>query len=154
MPDVAPPDEERVAGAAFEGAPSFTRQLVIQPRIGARPFSGSEDPMEIGAWLGLAEPRAIDALSLAFFSDALFPTPFMRLRAAWRACPTVDLTVHFRTPMPRVADPDPSELCLARFSTGVLHEGFFEEDGVIWATDGTVLAQSRQLAIVIPISDG
>lgn len=153
MPDVAPPDEERVAGAAFEGAPSFTRRLVIQPRIGARPFSGSEDPMVIGAWLGLAEPRAIDAISLALFTDALFPTPFMRLHRM-AGMPTVDLTVHFRTPMPRVADPDPSELCLARFSTGVLHEGFFEEDGVIWATDGTVLAQSRQLAIVIPISDG
>jgi hypothetical protein len=33
--------------------------------------------MEVGGWLGLAEPRAIDSLSRAFFSDALFspPTP-------------------------------------------------------------------------------
>ena len=29
-----------------------------------------------------AEPRPIDALSLAFFSDALFPPPFMRLTRA------------------------------------------------------------------------
>ena len=51
--------------------------------------------MEIGAWIGLAEPRPIDALSLAFFSDALIPAPFMRM-AEPAAAPTVDLTVHFR----------------------------------------------------------
>jgi hypothetical protein len=45
---------------------------------------------------------------------------------------------------------DPQELCLAQMSTRVIHDGFFEEDGVIWAADGTVLAQSRQLAIVLP----
>ena len=55
---------------------------MLQPRIGALPFAGSEQPMEVGGWLGLAEPRPIDALSLAFFSDALFPPPFMRLRRA------------------------------------------------------------------------
>jgi hypothetical protein len=56
--------------------------------------------------------------------------------------------------MPRSEHPDPAELCLARMSTRVVHDGFFEEDGVIWAPDGTVLAQSRQLAIVIPRPSG
>ena len=151
MPEVASPDRERVAGAPFVGAPAFTSQLVIQRRIGSLPFAGAEDAMETGAWLGLAEPRPIDALSLAFFSDALFPTPYVRLDGP-AAAPTIDLTVHFRTPMPRVADPDPDELCFARFRSGVVHEGFFEEDGVIWATDGTVLAQSRQLGIVMGLA--
>jgi hypothetical protein len=35
-----------------------------------------------------------------------------------------------------------------------VHEGFFEEDGVIWAADGSVLAQSRQLGIVMPLPSG
>jgi len=131
-------------------APPFTRHLILQPRIGVVPFEGSEQPMEIGGWLGLAEPRPVDALSLAFFSDALFSPPFLRLHEPGTS-PTVDLTVHFRTSLPRVADPDPSELCFARFRTGIVHEGFFEEDGVIWAQDGTVLAQSRQLAILMPL---
>ncbi len=36
------------------------------------------------------------------------------------------------------------------FETRLLHDGLFEEDGVIWAPDGTVLAQSRQLGIIMP----
>jgi len=52
--------------------------------------------------------------------------------------------------MPRSPDPDPDELCLARFRTRLAHEGFFDESGLIWAQDGTVLAQSRQLALLLP----
>jgi acyl-CoA thioesterase len=152
MPTVEPAEASREAGTLRAyGAPPFTSHIVLQPRIGAIPFTGSEQPMEIGGWLGLAEPRPIDAVSLAFFSDALFSPPFIRLTQP-ATSPTVDLTIHFRVSLPRVADPDPDELCFARFHTGLLHEGFFEEDGVIWAADGTVLAQSRQLAIVMPLT--
>ena len=151
MPDVAPPEATREAGALRSlGAPPFTSHIVLQRRIGGVPFTSSERPMEVGGWLGLAEARPIDALSLAFFSDALFSPPFIRLTEP-ATTPTIDLTVHFRTPMPRVADPDPEELCLARFRSGLIHEGFFEEDGVIWSADGAVLIQSRQLGIVMPL---
>jgi acyl-CoA thioesterase len=153
MPNVPGPDPSREAGTLEKfGAPPFTRHLVMQPRIGGRPFAASEQPMEIGGWLGLAEPRTIDALSLAFFSDALFPPPFVRLREDQRVvAPTIDLTIHFRTTVPRSPALDPDELCLARFQTRLAHEGFFDESGVIWAQDGTVLAQSRQLALLLPV---
>jgi acyl-CoA thioesterase len=153
MPDVAPPDPQRRSGKLlFEGAPPFTQHLVLQPRIGVIPFQGASAPMEVGAWLGLAEPRPLDALSLAFLSDAMFSPPFIRLTQP-ATSPTIDLTIHFRASLPRVANPNPNELCLARFSSGLVHEGFFEEDGVIWAADGTVLLQSRQLAIVMPLTN-
>ncbi len=152
MPDVAPPDATREPGTLLKyGAPPFTSHIVLQPRTGAFPFTGAEQPMEIGGWLGLSEPRPIDALSLAFFSDALFSPPFVRLTER-ATSPTIDLTVHFRASLPLTASPDPNELCLARFRSGLVHEGFFEEDGVIWAADGTVLAQSRQLAILMPLA--
>jgi len=153
MPNVPGPDAAREAGTLEKlGAPPFTRHLVMQPRIGGRPFAASAQPMEIGGWLGLAEPRPIDPLSLAFFSDALFPPPFVRLREDQRVvAPTIDLTIHFRARMPRAAEPDHDELCLARFRTRLVHEGFFDESGVIWAQDGSVLAQSRQLAILLPV---
>jgi len=154
MPDVAPPDDVRRSGVPlFQGAPAFTRHLVLQPRIGAIPFTGSSEPMEIGAWLGLSEPRPIDALSLALFSDSLFSPPFIRMSEA-ATSPTVDLTIHFRKTLSPAATGDGDPLVFARFHTGVIDEGFFEEDGVIWAADGSVLAQSRQLAILMPLRIG
>jgi acyl-CoA thioesterase len=154
LPDVAAQDPARETSAELaeridQGlAPSFLRKLVMQVR-GVPPFSGSEGPLQANAWLGLADPgRPLDAIALALFSDALFPTPFMRLREPAGA-PTIDLTIHFRTPLSPLTRPDRGELCLARFDSRVIHQGFFEEDGVIWAADGTVLAQSRQLALLI-----
>ncbi len=147
MPDVAPPDPVRRSGKLlFAGAPPFTQHLVLQPRIGAIPFQGASEPMEVGAWLGLAAPRPIDVLSLAFLSDAMFSPPFIRIETP-ATSPTIDLTIHFRTAL--AADGDPDELCFARFRSGRVHEGFFEEDGVIWGADGSLLAQSRQLAILL-----
>jgi acyl-CoA thioesterase len=168
MPDVAPPDAVRQSGKLlFEGAPPFTQHLVLQPRIGVVPFQGANAPMDVGAWLGLAEPRPVDTLSLAFLSDAMFSPPFIRIDQP-ATSPTIDLTIHFRAalqtyglaggaaggaavePVAEV-ERDPDELCFARFRSGRVHEGFFEEDGVIWGADGSLLAQSRQLAILMPL---
>ncbi|MHB8240811.1 MAG: thioesterase family protein [Solirubrobacteraceae bacterium] len=153
MPDVAPVDPVTETGEPHPMAPPFARHLRLIHRIGAIPFSGSPEPMEFGAWMGLPYPRQIDALSLAFFSDALLPAPFARLSEP-AVSPTVDLTIHFRVSMPRSENPDPQELCFGRFGAKVVHEGFFEEDGVIWAADGTVLAQSRQLALLLAPKTG
>ena len=83
----------------------------------------------------------------------------MRLGAPAPA-PTIDITIHFRTALParpadgRPAIPspaarnDPHELVLARARSRLVHEGFFTEDTHIWAADGTLLAQSRQLALL------
>lgn len=149
MPDLAPPDAERHSTPKlFKGAPEFTRRLVMQPRVGAIPFAGSGAPMQIGGWIGLPEPRPIDAPALALFCDAWFPPSFIALDAP-AVSPTVDLTIHFRQAISE-CDCDPAALCLGVFETRLLHDGLFEEDGVIWAADGTVLAQSRQLGIIMP----
>jgi Thioesterase-like superfamily len=153
MPELAPADlQRRSSPALFKGAPPFTRQLVMQPRVGAVPFSGADAPMEIGGWLGLPEPRVLDALSVALFCDAWFPPSFIALSQP-AVSPTIDLTIHFRRPLTDT-ERDPNELCLGVFQTRLLYEGFFEEDGVLWGADGAVLAQSRQLAIVIPVTLG
>ena len=75
----------------------------------------AEQPLETGGWLGLVEPRPLDALALAFFTDALIPTPFMRLPGPAPA-PTIDITIHFRTALPRPAArrrraPTPTSWC-------------------------------------------
>lgn len=149
MPELGPPDaERRSTPKLFKGAPEFTRHLVMQPRVGAVPFAGSGAPMRIGGWIGLPEQRPVDAISLALFCDAWFPPSFIALDSP-AISPTIDLTVHFRQSIDG-CDCDPAALCLGVFDTRLLHDGLFEEDGVIWAPDGTVLAQSRQLGIIMP----
>jgi acyl-CoA thioesterase len=149
MPELAPSDDERLSTPKlFKGAPEFTDHLVMQSRVGATPFAGSGAPMRIGGWIGLPEPRPVDALSLALFCDAWFPPSFIALDSP-AISPTIDLTIHFRQSIDE-CDCDPAALCLSVFDTRLLHDGLFEEDGVIWAADGTVLAQSRQLGIIMP----
>jgi acyl-CoA thioesterase len=157
MPAVAAPDDglassaDIVAGIERGLAPVFLRKLVVQRRIGGPFLGGSQAPMEVGSWLGLRErTRALDPLTLAMLCDVGAPPPLLRLTEPARAS-TVDLTIHFRTRLPRERH-DTSELCFGHLRTRLIHEGFFENDGVVWATDGTVLAQSRQLAILMPLA--
>ena len=65
-----------------------------------------------------------------------------------RPAPTIDYTVHFRAPLPPPGA-TPEDAYLATFRTGLVRDGFFEEDGELWSTDGTLLAQSRQLALLL-----
>jgi acyl-CoA thioesterase len=125
----------------------IARRVALAPRFGPAPFSGG-DEATVGGWLRLAEPRVADAAAVAFYTDAWLPSPFARLTAPAPA-PTIDLTIHFRArlPHPAMAPGDP---VLARFRSTTSRDGFFEEDGEIWAPDGTLLAQSRQLAILAP----
>jgi acyl-CoA thioesterase len=149
MPPTASPDPRpSEPNPVGEGVPRFVQHMVMQPRLGPLPFSHSDAPMEIGGWLGLYEPEPLDAAAMALFADAWPSPPFVRLEHP-AFSPTIDLTIHFRQVFPRT-DAEPSELCLARFRTGLVHEGFFENDAVIWAADGTVLTQARQLALLLP----
>ena len=144
MPEVEPPDgriSDRRSVPDTE-PPPFVDRMVFQRRFGPPLFS-SADRAEVGGWLGLREERPLDAAAIVVLADAWFPAPWPRLRGIAGA-PTIDLTVHFRAPLP-VAD----TLLLGRFRTRLVRDGFFEEDGQLWAPDGTLVAQSRQLALLI-----
>jgi len=116
--------------------------------IGAPVGSGSGARAETGGWLRLREPQPIDPIVVAAMADAWPPAIFTKLPNP-NPVPTVDLTVHFRTTLPSPVTP-PEEHVLVRFRTRTSADGFLEEDGEIWAPDGTLIAQSRQLAIVLP----
>ena len=120
----------------------FSRSSRCSTASGIPPFTGSGSG-EVGGWLGLLEPRPIDAPAIAVLADAWFPAPWPRL-AELAPAPTIDLTVHFRVPLP-IAD----GLLLGRFRNRLVRDGFFDEDGELWAEDGTLVAQSRQLGLLI-----
>jgi hypothetical protein len=63
--------------------------------------------------------------------------------------PTIDLTIHFRAELPREGLPD--QPLLGHFRSASAGNGFVEEDGLVFAADGTLLAQSRQLALFTPM---
>jgi acyl-CoA thioesterase len=144
MPAVEPAEGREPIGA-IEGRrvpPEFAERLTMQPRLGSPPFSGAERG-EIGGWLGLVEERPIDALTIAVLADAWFPAPWPRL-AELAPAPTVDLTIHFRTPLPL-----PDGLLLGHFTNSLVRDGFFDEDGLLWSTAGDLVAQSRQLGLLL-----
>jgi acyl-CoA thioesterase len=145
MPDVPGPDD--VGPVPRPGfAPPVVDRVEPRPALGTVPGSRS-DRAESGGWLRLEDGRPVDHLAAAFFMDAWIPAVFSRFDEPV-GVPTVDLTVHFRAPLPRPAD----DWYLCRFRTTTLVDGFLEEDGELWAPDGTLVAQSRQLALTLPIS--
>ncbi|HEY4397118.1 MAG TPA: thioesterase family protein [Acidimicrobiia bacterium] len=103
----------------------------------------------ISRWIRLPEGRVVDAPVAAAITDAVIPAVFGRVDEPI-IVPTVDLTIHFRSSLP-LPDAEPDDYVLAEFRTNVVAEGFLEEDGVIWSRDGVLLAQSRQLAAILPL---
>lgn len=145
MPDVPPPDAVPVM-AHTEGEIALRARYEQRWAIGAPPFSGS-DVAIAGGWIRLTEQRAADHLLVAAFTDAWMPPLFSRLGTRMML-PTIDLTIHFRAPLPLVgmSAEDP---CLVVFRSQVAGGGFIEEDGEVWSASGVLLAHSRQLAITM-----
>ncbi|MBE7483154.1 MAG: thioesterase family protein [Polyangiaceae bacterium] len=94
---------------------------------------------EIRGWIRFADGRMPDCRSLPLFADAFPPPVFNVIDVGW--VPTLELTVHVRA---RPA----SEWLRAVFRTRFLFGGHLEEDGELWDEHGTLVALSRQIAVV------
>ena len=142
MPEVEPPEPDLPIDDGRTNRPPFLERLTMQRRFGDPPFTGSESSLA-GGWLGLREERPLDAPAVAVLADAWFPAPWPRLRELAPA-PTIELTIHFRSPLPLERS-----LLLGRFRSDYVRDGFFDEQGELWAPDGTLVALSRQLGLLI-----
>jgi acyl-CoA thioesterase len=111
------------------------------------PWEGPSDQAETGGWIRLSEPRPYDAALVAALSDAWYPAIFTRL-ASPMGVPTIDLTVHIRS-VEALARMRPDDWMALRFRTTMAAEGYLEEDGELWAPDGTLVAHSRQLGLLL-----
>lgn len=142
-PDLPPVEEcEQRSEAVLATLPEIARRVDLRLRPGVM-FGPPADEHEavFEGWVRFSDEREPDVASLPFLADA-FPPPALRVvTASW--IPTLELTVHVR------AVPAPGWM-RARFATRVMVDGLLEEDGELWDSAGRLVAQSRQLALVLP----
>jgi acyl-CoA thioesterase len=89
-------------------------------------------------WMRFADGREADLLSLPLLVDSTAPS-VLELGAG---SITIQLTVHLR------AHPAPGWLA-CRATTRFVSSGYHEEDFEVWDSAGTLVAQSRQLALIL-----
>jgi len=139
------PEEAQLPGNDIRAdLPPAARNWVTKLQYDAPFFSGN-GTARVAGWIRTLDPRPLDAIALVAISDALPPAPFPKVDAPMMV-PTIDITVHIRAdlPLPTMA---PTDSVFAEFVTNHVADGFNDEDGFMWAPDGTLIAQSRQLAI-------
>lgn len=147
MPAAPPVDETVPSQWPPELLPPIAKRFEYRPVGSDAVFAGLPDA-EVAAWTRLREPSPLDPVLLSLVADALAPAVFPKASGPVAAT-TIDLTVHFRA---AVDEPPGDGWVLATFRSRVGVDGFVEEDGEIWTPDGRLLAHSRQLALVVPLS--
>ena len=128
-------------GGTDGGAPSFSSKIDLRLHPDDAGFARGvpSGEMRVRGWFRLGHEQ-VDTLGLLVAVDAFPPTIFNSgIPVAWT--PTVELTAHVR------ARPASGWLRCA-FTTRFVSGGFIEEDGEVWDPTGTLVAQSRQLALV------
>jgi acyl-CoA thioesterase len=140
-PPVLPPVEEAIdltGGASIDGVTIINR---FEYRVAAIPGWAQGKPTgepRMTLWLRFKDGRDADPLALVGMVDAVWPA-VMELGAMGSA--TIELSVHVR------ARPAPGWLA-CRVATRHVSGGYHEEDFEIWDSDGKLVAQSRQLALL------
>jgi acyl-CoA thioesterase len=141
QPPALPPPAECIDpsdGAALAGLSIIDRMQYRFSEVPGwwygSPGGGARDEF----WMRFADGTAASTLTLPMLVDAAAPA-IMDLGETTSA--TVQLTVHGR------ARPAPGWLA-CRVMTHHIGGGFHEEDVELWDTTGTLVAQSRQLAVL------
>jgi acyl-CoA thioesterase len=147
-PEVRGPDESEPP-APRPGAPEieFRHRYEVRPALGAAPFTKGEQALT-GGWIRTADHDPVDDVLVAAITDAWPPAVFSVLELPV-GVPTVELTIHFRgAPSGRPG------WCLVRFRSLEASAGYLDEHGEVWSEDGTLLAESRQLAVLLAAGPG
>ncbi len=130
-PDLCPPRD-----GASQGV-----ELPITRRLDIRLAPVDSHVAAINGWIRFIDGAAPDPRALLLFCDTFPPSPFSVLGSVgW--VPTLELTVHVRR---RPAD----GWIQAQFKTDDLHEGRMLESGALWDSTGQLVAQCRQLGLVM-----
>lgn len=140
-PQLPPPDRCRavIPRQAFDGIPIADR---VEYRFEQAPGWAVGHPSgtpRTEYWVRFTDQRPIDLLALGFLVDA-FPPAIAELGEF--GVVTVQMTVHFhRVPT--------SQWVACSLRTSHVVDGYYEEDMEIWDDAGDLVAQSRQLALLL-----
>lgn len=145
VPVALPPPEDCVR-ARWDGVAPFPPPMMdridlrVSPRLAGMFTTGPYGEAALEGWFRLLDGEPLDPHALVLAADAFPPTAFTAgLPVGWT--PTIELTVHIRNP--NVTGWIRCEF-ISRFVSG----GYIEEDGLFWDESETLVAQSRQLALV------
>jgi acyl-CoA thioesterase len=136
----AKPPDDVLELPELPGAPVFTQHYRYRFCVGAAPFSGADRP-ELGGWIRFAEPVPLDAAAIGAIID-VWPPAVASLATTPRVASTVDLSVHFLEPLPLPAEL--GQLVLYRGYSPWAKDGYAEEYGELYASDGRIVARTRQ----------
>lgn len=143
VPPVLPDDLVSSAGRPAPH-PIIERFELLLPMAQSQVAAGVLDPdesrAEFSGRIRFSDGMAPTIASLPLMVDAFPPAVFNLGLIGWT--PTIELTVHTRG-RPRGA------WQILRVITRQLIDGLLEEDAELWNEDGTLVAQSRQLARVL-----
>lgn len=140
VPQMPPPEDCPGRSASAQGI-----ELPILQRLDVRLHPDDAAPgaarrAQMRGWVRFTDGRAPDALACVLLADAFPPAIFGLLgMVGW--VPTIELTVHVRR------RPAPGWM-LGQFWSQDLSEGRVIEDGALWDSQGQLVVQSRQLALV------
>ena len=104
--------------------------------------SGPKDRSGFDGWVRFRDERANDELALALFVDS-FPPAILRTSPDTGWVPTIELTTHIR------AQADAGWV-QAQIVTDTVRGGQLIEDVRLWDSSGALVAQARQLAMLMP----
>lgn len=143
-PDIAGPEDcvpiVELTRAAGRPVLAVMERFDLRIPPGSAWGGAAGDEAVITGWIRFADGAGPTTLSLLCFADSFPPALVGTVEVGW--VPTIELTVHVR------ARPAPGWI-LGRFSTRLLVDGLFEEDGELWDSEGRLVAMSRQLALIL-----
>ena len=147
-PQIPPPQEcpERSGEAQGVDLPIMNRiEIRVNPETIPDVEGTPPGRAEVSGWIRFRDQSAADSVSAVMFTDA-FPPALFGLLGVIGWVPTIELTVHVRQ---RPATP----WLLGRFVTDDLQGERMIESGALWDEQGALVAQSRQLGLLLPQGD-
>lgn len=147
MPEVPPPDaiDAVIDRDDFPFGRHFDFRRALGPDIGE-----TSERAEIGVWMRMREPQPVDDVVATQLMDSFAPAVFAKLGVGGGGggVPTIEMTFHFREALP-MPDDVGGAWHLGVWRTCLSRGGFIEEDGWLWNEQGALVAQSRQLALLM-----